>query len=29
MKQKGLRVETEQPFEVAYRGVVIGVVLNM
>ena len=24
LKQKGLRVETEQPFEVAYRGIVIG-----
>jgi GxxExxY protein len=24
LKQKGLRVETEQPFEVAYRGIVVG-----
>jgi len=24
LKQKGLRVETEQPFEVAYRGIIIG-----
>lgn len=24
LKQKGLRVETEQPFKVVYRGVVIG-----
>lgn len=24
MKQKGLRVEVEQPFEVAYRGIIIG-----
>lgn len=24
LKQKGLRVETEQPFEVVYRGIVIG-----
>ncbi len=24
LKQKGLRVETEQPFEVSYRGIVIG-----
>lgn len=24
LKEKGLRVETEQPFEVVYRGVVVG-----
>ena len=28
LKQKGLQVETEQPFDVVYRGIIIGLLIN-